>query len=98
MKKQLVLLATAVMAGSCLFGHSLLNTMAEEGRSPSINRYYTCVEIRQGDSLWSLAHEYGKSSGMNTKQYVKELKKMNSLKEDTIHAGQYLTVVYFSTD
>ena len=28
----------------------------------------------------------------------KKLKKMNNLREDTIHTGQYLTVVYFAEE
>lgn len=98
MKKWLVVLVAAVMISSGFFGHSLMNTMAGEGRSPKINRYYTSVEISQGDTLWSLASQYTKNSGMNTKDYVRELKSMNNLKEDTIHTGQYLTIVYFSED
>ena len=35
---------------------------------------------------------------MSAKEYVSELKRMNNLKEDTIHKGQYLTVVYFSEE
>ena len=32
------------------------------------------------------------------KRQVEELKKMNNLREDTIHTGQYLTVVYFAEE
>ena len=32
---------------------------------------------------------------MSTEEYVKELKRMNSLRSDTIHKGQFLTVVYY---
>ena len=46
------------------------------------------------------AHDYGRSqykkgSHMSTGEYVKELKRMNSLRSDTIHKGQFLTVVYY---
>lgn len=98
MKKWLMILVAVVMISSGIFGHSLMSTMAEEGRSPAIHRYYTSIEISQGDTLWSLAHKYSKNSGMTTRQYVNELKAMNNLKEDTIYIGQYLTVVYFSED
>lgn len=96
MKKWLVMLVAAVMISSGFFGHSLMNTMAGEGRSPELHRYYTCIEIAPGDTLWSLAQQYTKNSSMNTRDYVHELKAMNNLREDTIHVGQYLTVVYFS--
>ena len=61
-------------------------------------RYYKSVEIQEGDSLWSLAKEYREGGSLSAKEYVEELKKMNNLREDTIHTGQYLTVVYFAEE
>ena len=34
-------------------------------------------------------------SSMSMEEYVNQLRQMNGLKKDTIHTGQYLTVVYF---
>ena len=34
-------------------------------------------------------------SSLSSEEYVDQLRQMNRLTEDTIHAGQYLTVVYF---
>ena len=56
---------------------------------------YRSVEIKEGDSLWNIARQYKKGSHMSTEEYVKELKRMNSLRSDTIHKGQFLTVVYY---
>lgn len=56
------------------------------------------MEIQEGDSLWSLAKEYREGGSLSAKEYVEELKKMNNLREDTIHTGQYLTVVYFAEE
>ena len=50
---------------------------------------------QRGDSLWNIARQYKKGSHMSTEEYVKELKRMNSLRSDTIHKGQFLTVVYY---
>ena len=41
------------------------------------------------------ANQYKDGSSMSTHEYVDQLRQMNSLKKDTIHAGQYLTVVYY---
>jgi LysM repeat protein len=32
---------------------------------------------------------------MSTEEYIRELKRMNSLRSDTIHKGQFLTIVYY---
>lgn len=93
--KQLIMLALAVMLGAYFCGHSLMNSLAGEVGTPLMEKYYTSIEIKNGDSLWSIADQYVENSGMSTAQYVQELRSMNRLREDTIHSGQYLTVAYF---
>lgn len=96
--KQLVMLALVVLLGSCFIGHSLMNVLAGEDEARIAEKYYTSIEIQKGDSLWSIAGKYGENSGLTTSQYIKELKNINGLKEDTIHSGHYLTVMYFVMD
>lgn len=98
MIKQFIILSLVVLLGSHFLGHSLLNALAGEVETQSADKYYTSIQIQKGDSLWSIAGKYGENSGLTTAQYVKELKNMNGLKEDTIHSGHYLTVMYFITD
>ena len=54
-------------------------------------------ELRGGDTLWGIAEEYCPRQ-LSVKSYVKELKQINRLKTDDIHAGNYLTVVYYSDE
>ena len=77
-------------------GGRRLRVHAQNEQRVVLKRYYTSVQIQQGDSLWKYAEEYGKGSGYSKKEYVEELKRMNGLTRDEIHAGRYLTVVYFS--
>ena len=98
MKKFLFLLALTVMVGSNFFGRSLMNVMAEDQESPVYSKYYTSIEIEEGDSLWRIAERFGQHSGKTTEEYVKELKNINRLGEDIIHAGSYLTVFYYDAD
>ena len=81
---------------SGFFGHTLLNARAEEAQLPKLKRYYTSVQLHQGDSLWDLAEQYRVGSGYSRTEYVEELKRMNGLKSEQIHSGEYLTVVYFA--
>lgn len=73
-----------------LTGRSMLTSMAEE--EPMT---YKSVEIKDGDNLWNIARQYKKGSRMSTEEYIRELKRMNSLRSDTIHKGQFLTIVYY---
>lgn len=76
-----------------LTGRSMLTSMAEEPMT--VSPYYKSVEIKDGDNLWNIARQYKKGSRMSTEEYIRELKRMNSLRSDTIHKGQFLTIVYY---
>lgn len=88
--------AAVVLAASMIFFCVLVSA---RGRSESLPayKYYTSVQIGQGDTLWGIAEEYCPRQ-LSVKSYVKELKQINRLKTDDIHAGNYLTVVYYSNE
>lgn len=94
-QRELLICAAVLLIGINIFGLMMMNVFAKEpsffGREPR----YTSIRIEEGDSLWSIADRYAASSPMNTSEYVQELKRMNRLTDDTIHAGHYLTVVYY---
>lgn len=96
MKKLMMILALVVLIGSNFFGHSLMNAMAEEPEGPVLNRCYKSITIEKGDSLWTIAREYSSGTELSVKEYVDELKRMNGLGEDVIHAGNNLTVMYLT--
>lgn len=96
MKKLMMILALVVLIGSNFFGHSLMNAMAEEPEGPAMNRCYKSITIEKGDSLWTIAREYSSGTELSVKEYVDELKRMNGLGEDMIHAGNNLTVMYLT--
>ena len=83
----------------CIFftGVNLLHSQAQEKASP-YHKYYTSIQIQEGASLWSIAESYKIHSGKSTAEYVHDLRQMNSLSDDTIHAGNYLTVYYYDME
>ena len=94
MRKLFLTLIAVLIFATGFLSHSVLVSMAGEEESSAI-RYYKSIRIENGDNLWTIADQYRQGSPMSVEEYVKELKQMNNLREDTIHAGQYLTVVYF---
>ena len=61
-------------------------------------KYYTSIEIEQGDTLWSIASEYMSAEYDSIQDYIEEVKELNQLGPDDIHAGQYLMIPYYSSD
>ena len=89
----LLLLFVLVFSGFC--GRRVVNAAASGSDQPPVEKYYTSIQIREGDTLWSLAKEYGAGSGRDTVDYIRELQQINRLSGDTILAGNYLTVIYY---
>ena len=61
---------------------------------------YKVVEIKDGDSLWSIAKENmdntNDSGFINIYQYIHEIKRCNNIKSNQVNAGCYLMVPYYN--
>ncbi len=96
-RRMFLLLATAfvITIGSMVFG-----SIFSKAKNPAADipqyKYYKSITIEQGDSLWSIAEEY--CTDQDTREYVSELKQLNSLTSETIYAGQHLLVAYYDTE
>lgn len=87
-----------IIAAFCsgFWGRTVLNVHAEESQVSEKSLYYTSIQIKQGDNLWSVANRYAEGSGYTTEEYIEELKRMNRLSGEQIRSGEYLTVSYVS--
>lgn len=56
------------------------------------------VSIETGDSLWSIASRYYSEEFSSLQDYISEIKRMNCMTGDTIYAGGYLLVPYYSNE
>jgi len=77
------------------FGDIFAN--AESQDSEKTFKYYTSIEVKYGESLWSIAESYmdsTKYTGISA--YIQEVMKINSLPNDNIKAGQSIIVPYYS--
>ena len=84
-----ILIAGVIVCGSIF---TLAKNPAEDMSQP---KYYKSIVIEHGDSLWSIAEEYRTNAYTSTQEYVNELKQLNALTSETIHAGQHLIVSYY---
>lgn len=95
MKKYLIALVMIVMIMSCFFGKTLVMANGESDDTV-YNRYYTTIEVEKGDTLWSIAKTYYHHSGMSVREYVYEVKLINGMVSDEIHAGNMISVEYYA--
>ena len=65
--------------------------MVRADESTHYNKSFVSIEIENGETLTSIAEDYAISAAYYT-DYIEEVKSINNLKDDTIHAGCYLMV------
>ena len=94
-KKGIVMISVFLLLSTVLFG--MLARADDAKETASLYKYYTSVQIRPGDTLWEIASKYCEDSGQ-IRDYMRELKQINHLSSDQIHAGRYLTIVYYSEE
>lgn len=96
-KRVLMLAVMIVVLGSGFCGNILMNAMADDHMNHDQEIFYKSIEIQDGDTLWKIAQDYAGELDLSVSEYVDRLRQMNSLQEDTIHAGRHLTVMYRAT-
>jgi len=95
--RRLYVAAAAVLALILILSLKLTtkDTVADEQPVPMT---YVSVQVRAGDTIWSIAEEWQTDEWKDTRAYVEEIKTVNGLSGDTIHAGNYLVIPYYDHD
>ncbi len=60
-------------------------------------KYYTSIQLMEGDTLWSIADTYRTGEYESVQAYIDEVCSLNHIDANEIHAGQYLTIPYYSS-
>ena len=60
------------------------------------NKYYTCLYVESGDSLWNIANEYSSEEYENNYAYINEVMQINKLQSVQIKAGSRLCIPYYA--
>jgi cell division protein YceG involved in septum cleavage len=100
-KRRIVFLLSTLLLitiGTVVFGSCFSFAKDSESTANQEFKYYKSIMIESGDSLWSIAEEYKSEQYESTKDYVDELVVLNNLSSETIHAGQYLMVIYYDSE
>jgi cell division protein YceG involved in septum cleavage len=100
-KNKLVVVGVAIFCIIMFTGFLMSGFLSNaDNKHPSEEsyKYYTSIQIEKGDTLWDIASRYMSEEYLSAETYVQEVKKINSLEDDTIHYGRYLTVPYYSTE
>ena len=67
-------------------------------REEKHEKYFTSIEIQEGDSLWSIAEDNMTEEYASVKDYIKEVKRMNHLSSDQLTKGCYIVIPHYTVD
>ena len=59
--------------------------------SGASTQQYVQIEVRDGDTLWALAKEYGPQD-MDVRSVIYEICRLNGITAGSLQAGQYITI------
>jgi len=98
LKRNILWLIAALMlivALSFAFGSIL--SVAKGGDDEASVKYYSSIELKYGETLTDIAMRYMDTQHYDSMDaYIKEVMKINHLKDDKIIAGQYIVVPYYA--
>ena len=96
MEKRLIVVISIIVVSLGILLGSSIRAFASAREKAQLHKYYTSVQLRQGDSLWKLAGEYA-STDQSEQEFIDEVCEVNGISEsNTLHSGQYLVVPYYS--
>lgn len=75
----------------------LFLSIKADGSSTPKYKYYKSIEVKSGDTLWSIAEEYMSDNYSSRQAYIKEVKYINNMETDQITCGKYLIIPYYSS-
>ena len=59
-------------------------------------KQFKCISIERDDTLWSIAEEYMTEEYEDIDTYIKEVKDINGLTDDTLYNGATILIPYYT--
>ena len=95
---RVIVIMMIFLAAVLLLLHFTANrTEAEKVNVPTY-KYYTSIEVDQGESLWSIASDHMSPEYRDIYDYMSEIASINHLHGDQLDRGQRIIIPYYSTE
>ena len=94
-RQKIALVSVAFATIICIFLSGAVRTQAAPSEISC--KYYTSIEVQSGDTLWSIASDHITEEYRDMNAYIDEVCSINKISQNEIHAGQYLTIPYYSS-
>lgn len=88
----IILMAVALLISGGLFAKSRSVVDANDGRE----KRFTSIQVKKGDSLWSIAKEHISDEYESLDQYIDEVCETNHIYDRMITEDMYLVIPYYT--
>ena len=95
-RRGFMLVLTILLVLALAISYHAILSEATSGTEDITYKYYTSIEVKYGESLWTIAEEFAGEEYDSINDYIYEVMKINHLKEENISAGQFLIIPYYS--
>lgn len=95
-RRRVLLVGTGVLLAAILFSIVFVTKTVTAKQNGFRIKRVASIEIQKGDTLWSIASDYITDEYEDVNEYIEEIKFSNGLTSDTIHAGNYIIVPYYT--
>jgi len=96
MKRLVLLTITIALTLGIILCFTAVSVKAETPDISSVVSTYDSIKVAQGETLADIASKYNTCGVCTNAEYIEEIKRINKIYTDTIHAGCYLTVISYS--
>ena len=97
-RQKIALVSVAFIALAIIICTFLSGAVRTQAAPSEIScKYYTSIEVQSGDTLWSIASDHITEEYRDMNAYIDEVCSINKISQNEIHAGQYLTIPYYSS-
>jgi len=86
----------AVLLAILVFSISLIDKTVTAQKTSDRLKLVASVEVKSGDTLWSIASAYISDEYDSIHDYIDEIKHCNGIVSDEIHAGNFIIVPYYT--
>lgn len=97
-EKKILSIIFILIVSTIILLSSSIHAFAQINNNKPLNKYYTSIEVSEGDTLWNIADQYIGSSNIDKKEYIEEICELNSLNNGQIHAGNHIVIAYYSNE
>ena len=98
-RKNVIFIIGIILVSLIILLGSSIRAFASSGQQEEYHKYYTCITLQNGDTLWDLADDYVIEGVMSRQDFIKEACRLNHISSSSVlKSGDTLAIAYYSTD